>query len=92
MDGINFDTFISLIALSNAVIPTFVYCYYADGLTVDLLRIGDIFYASMWYELPNLEQKHFILSIQRAQQTFQMSGYKIVYCSLEVFTAVSVLL
>lgn len=89
MDDINFNTFVSLIALLNAVIPTFVYCYYADGLAVDLLRIGDIFYASMWYESRYQEQKLLILSIQRAQKTFQMKGYGIVYCSLEVFAAVS---
>lgn len=87
--GINYNTVLSLTILLCALNPTFFYCYFADGLTADLLEVGDIFFESMWYELPKQEQKLLISPIQCAQRIFRMKGYGIVDCSLEMFTKVN---
>lgn len=86
---IDLNTFLSLSALLVALIPTFVYCYFAEGLTADLLGISDIFYESMWYKLPKQEQQLVILPIQRAQRVFRLNGFKLIYCSLGTFLMVS---
>lgn len=86
---INFDTFMCLAALICALIPIFIYCYHADGLSEDLLEIGDIFYATKWYKLSNQEQKIMMLPIQRAQRIFRLNGYKVIDCSLETFLTVN---
>lgn len=86
---INFDTFMCLAALICALIPIFIYCYHADGLSEDLREIGDIFFATMWYKLPHQEQKAIMLPIQRAQQIFRLNGYKIIDCSLGTFLTVN---
>lgn len=89
MHEINFNTFLSTIAVLVALTPTFIYCYYADGVTADLHRVGDIFYQLLWYKLTNQEQKLLILPMQRAQQIFRMKGYGIVDCSLQIFLTVN---
>lgn len=86
---VDYNSFVSLSALVSAFIPTFVYCYFAEGLTADLLKVGDIFYESKWYKLSNLEQRILILPIQRAQRVFQLNGYAFVACSLNVFLKVN---
>lgn len=88
MEEISFNTFMSFAALLCSLIPTFLYCYFADGVTVNLFEIGDIFYKSMWYKLPNQKQRLLILPIQRSQRIFRLHGYKIVDCTLESFAAV----
>lgn len=88
MHKIDFTTICSLAALLSALIPTFVYCYFSEGLTADLLEVSDILYESMWYKLPNQEQKLLILPIQRAQRVFRLNGFKFVACSLDTFSRV----
>lgn len=88
MEEINLNTFMSFSALLYAIFSTIIYCYFADRLTADLFEVGDIFYESMWYKLPNQEQKASILSIQRAHRIFRMKCYGIVDCTLDTFTKV----
>lgn len=85
---IDFNSFMNLTSLLCSLIPTFLYCHFADGLTVNLFGIGNIFYSSMWYKLPSQKQKLLIPSIQRAQRIFRLNGYKIIDCSLEIFASV----
>lgn len=84
----NLNTSVCLLSLISAVTPTFIYCYYAESVTVDLLKIGDIFYESTWYELTYQEQKLLIPPIQRAQRVFRMNGYGLIDCSLGIFASV----
>lgn len=88
LDEPSFDTFASMIALFNLLTSTFVYCYYAEGVTTDLLRVGNIFYSSLWYKLSSQEQKLLILLIQRSQIIFRLRGFEFFDCSLEVFAVV----
>lgn len=85
---LNFDTLITIMSTINVLSSTFIYCYFADGVTSDLLEIGDIFYNSLWYKLPLREQKLLFLPIQRAQKEFRLDGFGMVYCTLETFGAV----
>lgn len=80
LDEINFNTYDCMIALFSALFSTFVYCYYADGVTTDLLEIGEFFYNSLWYKLSFQEQKLLILPIERSQILFRLnvSGSSIV--------------
>lgn len=67
---------------------TFLYFYLADWLTTDLLDIGDIFYESVWYQLPAQQQKLLGLPIQRAQRVMRLTGLGLFECSLPVFAGV----
>lgn len=85
---LNFNTYDCMIALLSALFSTFVYCYYADGVTTDLMDICNIFYSSLWYKLPSREQKLLILPIMRSQILFRLNGFGVINCSLEVFASV----
>lgn len=67
LDEPGFSTFLCILILLNALIPTFVYCYFADTYSTDLLDVGDVFYNSFWYILPVKQQILMIIPIQRAQ-------------------------
>lgn len=88
LDDPSLDIFASIVALFNLLTSTFVCCYYAEGVTTDLLRVGDIFYNSFWYKLSSQEQKILILLIQRSQIIFRLKGFEFFDCSLEVFAVV----
>lgn len=80
---------LALSGLAAIIASTYICCYLSDRMTRALSEIGDIFYAVTWYELPVKQQKPLILSIQRAQKEFRMSGLGFVECSLRVFSTVN---
>lgn len=88
----DFDTIFCVLTLAAALSSTFIYCYYADKITRNLIEIGDIFYHTNWYGLPLKAQKLLVFSIQIAQKPFLFSGYGIFDCSLEIFVSVRILL
>lgn len=68
---------------------TYVFCYFAENVTDDLLSISDSFYQSNWYQYPAKQQRTlFMLAIRRAQSECRMSGLGLVDCSLGVYTLV----
>lgn len=67
---------------------TYLYCYFSENVTYNLASIGQSFYQSDWYRLPPEQQKLAILSIQRAQREFRMTGLGLVDCSLRIFSSV----
>lgn len=66
----------------------FTYCYLSEGMTSDLVGIGNIFYNSQWYRLRVKEQKLMALPIQRAQRAYRLKGLHLYDCSLAVFSSV----
>lgn len=85
---LNTSTVHSIATLFILLALAFIFCYYADRVTVDLLAVSDIFYNSLWYKLPFQEQKMLILPIRRAQKKFRLTGYTVFECSIEVFVKV----
>lgn len=79
------DLFVELLLL-------FMYCYFSEYLTSDLLEVGDNFYNSDWYQLPAKEQQLLTLPIRRAQRVFRLKGCGLFDCSLPVLSSVKILL
>lgn len=88
LSDFNVDILFCFVTLLTALSSTFIYCYYADKVTSNLVEIGDIFYRSEWYMLSPKIQKLVILPIQIAQRPFRFSGYGIVDCSQAIFGTV----
>lgn len=82
------DTVHCIATLFSILLLAFIFCYYADRVTSDLLGIGDSFYNSLWYKSPFREQKLLILLIRRAQKEFRLTGFEIFDCSIEMFVMV----
>lgn len=80
---------LALSGLAAIIASAYICCFLSDRMIRALSEIGDIFYAVAWYELPVVQQNPFILSIQRAQKEFRMTGLGFVECSLRVFSTVS---
>lgn len=84
----NFQKIVALIDLVGILMLTFVHFSLSEWITNVLLEIGDDFYNSRWYRLPNKQQKLMTLPIQRAQREFRLTGLGLFECSLYVFDAV----
>lgn len=84
--------FISISGIINNLTATYIYCMLSENATLDLGKIGNIFFNCAWYQLPVKQQKLFVMPIQRGQIEFRMTGLGLVKCSLRVFTAVSFIL
>lgn len=90
MNGLlSYTTAIAIIAISTVLIPTFIYCDLSERITSDLHEMANTFYSLAWYELPFMQQKCILLSIQRAQRGVDLTGLGIITCSLATFLSVS---
>lgn len=78
----------SLTGLINILIQLVIYCAYSENLTTDLGATGDVFYKTLWYQMPVKLQKLYVLSIARSQREFRLTGLGIIECSLRIFASV----
>lgn len=86
----NFFMFIDAIIIVYALIKPFVLCYFATYASHSSLSIGEIVYNEIkWYQLPLSLRKRFCLIILRSQKPVHFTGFKIIRCTLETFSAVS---
>lgn len=67
----------------------YLFSLLSENVTLDLGAAGTSFYNCAWYLLPVKHQQLLVVTIQRGQIEFRMSGLGLVECSLRVFTAVS---
>lgn len=74
--------------LNITLLTTFVFCYFSEKLSSDLYDISEIFYNSIWYQLPAKQQILIIFAIQHSQRQFRLSGFGIIDCSLGTFFTV----
>ncbi|XP_076760929.1 uncharacterized protein LOC143429283 [Xylocopa sonorina] len=63
----------------------FIMCYISELLTDQCKDIGDIIYATKWYDLPNKMILDLILIIVRSNLVAEMTAGKIVHLSIRVF-------
>lgn len=68
----------------------FPYCWYASKLSLQLLKIGDDAYNSLWYSHSTDLQKYIRWIIIYGQVQRNFDGYGIFICALEVFMKVGV--
>lgn len=85
---IDFDVAMTLYLMFCASMPTFVFCYLSESFTNDLFDVGNMFFDSAWYRLPAKKQLMVAQVIQMSQRPFRLTGYKIIDCSLQVFSSV----
>lgn len=87
LDSSTVPVILGIVAVS---LPTILYCGLAEKMTMYLEAIGDTLYECSWYGLAVKQQKLLGLSIQCAQQTYRLTGFGIVECSLATFASVNV--
>lgn len=58
-------------------------------ILLQLLKVSETIYSLKWYEREAHQQKYFLFFILRAQKPYYMRGVKMITCSLETFTHVS---
>lgn len=80
---------ISSIALGYLMKILFLYCFFGNKLTDDLLSMNDLVYESEWYHYPVQTQRYLILIMARAQQPFYISAYNVMPCTLENYGKVN---
>lgn len=82
----------TLAGLVNILMQMIIYCAYSENVTSDLYDSGEVFYESLWYQLPATTQKLFIMPILRSQKEYRLSGLGIIECSLRIFASVRYML
>lgn len=82
------QTVIAICDVTCLLPSNFTYCFLAEKVTADLLKIGDILFSSAWYQLPLAQQKLLIVSIQFAEREYRIKGLRLIDCSLGVFLSV----
>lgn len=88
-DHVDLSIVTSVYNMGAVVTMTINFCLLSELITSALLKIGDVFYDSMWYRLPPRQQKLLGLAIQRGQQVFYLKGLGLIYCSLYTFFQVN---
>lgn len=78
----------TIITTSTTLMPMFAYSYLSEQITADLMEIGDIFYNSAWYYLPQKYSRLVVLPIGRTHEVFRLRCLGLVECSLDVFSSV----
>lgn len=87
-DLISFENIVTLYILATHLTLSCIYCHLSELVTMDLLRIGDVFFDFAWYEIPVKYQKLFILPIQRSHIEFRFNGLGLIDCTLQNFLLV----
>lgn len=67
---------------------SFVSSYYANGITLRGLGVGDVIYDGNWIDASLKNQRTVPLIIQRSKQPFYLQGLGLFNISLEVYLAV----
>lgn len=80
---------VSLGELLSTIVPTYIYCSLSEYFTANLLEIGEVFYASTWYNFRVKYQKLLKMPIMRSQREVRLSGLGLIDCSLNVFLSVN---
>lgn len=85
------QTVIAICDVACLLPSNFTYCFLAEKVTADLLKISDILFSSAWYRLPVIQQKLLVIPIQLAEREYRIKGLRLINCSLAVFVSVSML-
>lgn len=80
---------VSLNAILIEILFSFIFCFYANNVTLISSQFGDVVYAMPWYEMPIENQKNLPLIIRRSQVMFHFDGLGIIDCSMPTFYMVS---
>lgn len=68
------------------------FCIYANRVTDEVANVGFAAYDAEWYAYPLKFQKYNLVMIARSQEIMQFSGLNFMYCTLEYYGKVSILL
>lgn len=82
------QTVVAICDVACLLPSSFTYCYQAEIVTANLLKIGDIVYGSAWYRLPVKQQQRLIFPLQRSQHIYRLKSLRLINCSLPVFWTV----
>lgn len=62
LDTIPFDTIFAFARMVVELLAIFIYCSYADDITMNVVKIGHLFYDLLWYGMNVRKQKRVIFS------------------------------
>lgn len=89
LNSINYLLLQSIMTTTALVLILFIFCYYGNMVTSECQLVSISAYDTLWYLYPIELQKYIIPIMQRSQQPFYFTGFKITVCSLQSFTNVS---
>lgn len=65
---------------------------FSTKISAKMTDIGEVAYQSEWYEYPKFIDIYVLLIIQNAQRVKYLTGFQIVYCNLDTFGKVQIIL
>lgn len=92
VNRIDIDTVYSMNLITCQSLLNLIACYYGDNLTADLSDIAECVYSITWYQFAVKERTFLPWIIRRSQKPFQLTGYKLISCSMSTFMKVYTIL
>lgn len=91
MSQIDIDTIYSINLITCQTSLNLIACYFGDNLSRDLLDVADVSYNIIWYQFALKERTFLPWIIRRSQIPFQLTGFKLIDCSMSTFMKVYIL-
>lgn len=82
------NLFLMATATSVGFLGVFLITFCATKVSLQLVKISDIAYHSLWYKYPPQLRKKIRFFIQKAQQPKLFTGFRVTSCNLNSFTKV----
>lgn len=82
-------TVIAVICVCWSSTNTFIYCFFGDLATENVMKIPHCLFTSNWHELSNDSQKFYFMLLANSQRSMFFHGLGIMNSSLESYCKVS---
>lgn len=90
-DHVEWSTiYVASFSLFYIVEILFLFCFFGNILTTNLLLVAESAYDSQWYAYPTKVQKYLAFMIRSAQKPFWIDAFGIMPCTLENFAVVRI--
>lgn len=90
LNELNADIFMAINGLTAQCSFIYIFCYFANNVTLNNFDVADIvFFSVPWYKFRLKDRQLIRFWIQRAQIPFYLDGLAIIRCSMETFLMVN---
>lgn len=86
---ISFRFFQSVVSVILIVVWLFIYCHFGQMITDQCADVDKMAYNSLYYLYPLKLRQFTLLTIAQSRKPFYFTGFKMMKCSMESFTRVS---
>lgn len=88
-----FHAIVDVVCIGHVSAIPFILCFFATHATHEVLYIGDVAYTDLsWYQLPPNLRKRVWMIMLRSQSPVYFTGFKLIRCTLEVYSSVSMIM